>query len=363
MNLNRTSRLLCSLAVGITCQAVAQDQTPVSVTKPLLDANESRFQFTGTITSERVASLSPRVAGLVAKADAEMGYSAKAGDMLVGLDDALARMELREEELNLEAAEADLINSKRRLDEAVNLGDANFPRSERENRETTYRMAQIAVSRLETSVATQREIVERHRIIAPFDGMVAEKMAEVGEWVQTGNPVLRFVDTESLRLDVQVPQEELALVMGSDTVTVEIAGSGAKAFEAHIEARSPQVDSQTRTFQVRIQLDNSSPNVKPGMSAVAIFKPNSEDASVFITRDAILRTADGQVMVWVAESSGGGFKASRRIVQTGPTSGDFIQIVSGLQPSDQVIYQGNELLQEDQLVRIVESVIPIERER
>ncbi|MCH2615176.1 MAG: efflux RND transporter periplasmic adaptor subunit, partial [Opitutales bacterium] len=113
-----------------------------------------------------------------------------------------------------------------------------------------------------------------------------------GEGGQTRTPVLRFVDTVSLRLDVQVPEEELALVMGSDTVTVEIAGSGAKAFEAHIEARSPQVDSQTRTFQVRIQLDNSSPNVKPGMSAVAIFKPNSEDASVFITRDAILRTAD-----------------------------------------------------------------------
>ena len=84
----------------------------------------------------------------MAKADAEMGYSAKAGDMLVGLDDMLARMELREEELNLEAAEANLINSKRRLDEAVNLGDANFPRSERENRETAYRMALIAVSRL-----------------------------------------------------------------------------------------------------------------------------------------------------------------------------------------------------------------------
>ena len=99
------------------------------------------------------------------------------------------------------------------------------------------------------------------------------------------------------------------------------------------------------------------------MSAVAIFKPSSENASVFITRDAILRTADGQVMVWVAESNGGEFKASQRIVLTGPTSGDFIQIVSGLQPSDQVIYQGNELLQEDQAIRIVESVIPIERER
>jgi membrane fusion protein (multidrug efflux system) len=363
MNLNQTSRFVFTLMAGLACQAMAEDQTPVSVSKPLLDANQSRFQFTGTITSERVASISPRVAGLVAKANAEMGHSAKAGDMLVALDDTLARMELREKELNLEAAQAELINSKRRLDEAVNLGDANFPRSERENRETTYRMAQIAVSRLETLVETQREIVERHRIIAPFDGMVAEKMAEVGEWVQTGNPVLQFVDTDNLRLDVQVPQEQLALVMGSETVMVKIAGAGEKAFEAHIEARSPQVDPQTRTFQVRIELNKPSPNVKPGMSAVAIFKPSSEAASIFITRDALLRTTEGQVMVWVAESSGVGFKASRRIVQTGPTSGDYIQIVSGLQPDAQIIFQGNESLQEGQAIRIVESVIPVERQR
>ena len=222
-------------------------------------------------------------------------------------------------------------------------------------------MAQISVSRLETIVATQKEIVERHRILAPFDGMVVEKMAEVGEWVQTGNPVLRYVDTENLRLDVQVPQEQLALVMSADTVAVEIAGSGGDSFEAHIEARSPQVDPITRTFQVRIQLDNPSAKVRPGMSAEAIFKPSSDKASLFISRDALLRTADGQVMVWVAIQNGDGYLGSRRIVQIGETSGDFIEVVSGLRSSDQIIYQGNESLQEGQEIRIVKSVTPIAR--
>ena len=86
-------RLLCNLAVGIACQAVAQDK-PCIRNQAAFGCERIPFQFTGTITSERVASLSPRVAGPVAKADAEMGYSAKAGDMLVGLDDMLARMEL-----------------------------------------------------------------------------------------------------------------------------------------------------------------------------------------------------------------------------------------------------------------------------
>jgi len=361
MHLNATFRIVAGLAVGLLAQSLQAQQVPVSVSEPMVGASQSRFRFTGTITSERVAAISPRVAGLVAKADAEMGHAAKVGDVLVGLDDTLARMELREKELNLEAAKAELANAERRLEEAVNLGDANFPRSERENRETRFRMAEIAVSRLETIVETQKEIVERHSILAPFDGMVIEKMAEVGEWVQTGTPVLRYVDTKNLRLDVQVPQEQLDLVMGADKVAVEIAGSVKKAFEAHIEARSPQVDPITRTFQVRIQLDNPSANVRPGMSAEAIFRPSSDQASLFVLRDAILRSADGIVMVWVATKSGDSHLASRRVIQIGTTSGDYIEVISGLQPGDQVIYQGNESLQEGQDVRIVESVIPVVR--
>ena len=340
---------------------LSQGQTPVSVAQPLVESDQSRFRYTGTITSEREAELSPRVAGLVAKADKEMGHTANGGDLLVSLDDTLAKMDLQEKELNLEAAKAEWANAKRRYEEAVELGDANFPRSERENRETTYRMADIAVSRSQTMVETQSEIVERHRILAPFDGIVVEKKAEVGEWVQTGNPVLRFVDTKNLRLDIQVPQEQLPLIIGSKTVNVEIAGTNVNSFEAHIEARSPLIDPQTRTFQVRIRIDNPSHLVKPGMSAEAVFKPNSDEPTLFISRDALLRTADGEVVVWVADKQGEGSQASRRIVDTGSSSGDNIQILSGLKATDQVIYQGNELLQEGQEVHIVKSVTPIVR--
>ncbi len=337
---------------------ISQGQTPVSVATPLVETGQSRFQFTGTITSKREAELSPRVAGLVAKADKEMGHTANEGDLLVSLDDTLAKMDLQEKKLNLEAAKAELANAKRRYEEAVELGDANFPRSERENRETTYRMAAIAVSRSETMVETQSEIVERHRILAPFDGIVVEKKAEVGEWVQTGNPVLRFVDTQNLRLDIQVPQEQLPLVLSSQTVSVKIGGAN---FEAHIEARSPLIDPQTRTFQVRILIDNPSHLVKPGMSAEAVFKPSSDAPTLFISRDALLRTTDGEVVVWVAEKNGQGSQASRRIVKTGSSTGEHIQILSGLAAADQVIYQGNELLQEGQEIRIVKSVTPIIR--
>lgn len=333
-------------------------QTPVSVAKPVIETGQSRFRFTGTITSEREAEISPRVAGLVAKADKEMGHSAKEGDLLVSLDDTLATMDLRERVLNLDAAKTELANAKRRYEEAVELGDANFPRSERENRETTYRTAEIAVSRSQTMIETQREIVERHRIIAPFEGVVVEKNAEVGEWVQTGNPVLSFVDTRNLRLDIQVPQEQLNLILTSQTVMVDIAGTNGQPFEAQIEARSPKVDPQNRTFQVRIQINNPPSYVKPGMSAEALLNPSSKGSHLFISRDAILRTADAKVMVWVAKKDGPSTVASGRTVELGGSSGQYIEITKGLEAADDVIYQGNESLQEGQQIQIVDSIIP-----
>ena len=358
--LSKQLGLLALLFLGFSAN-LCLGQTAVSVAKPLSGAGDSRYVFTGTVTSDREAEISPRVAGLVATANAEMGFAAREGELLVSLDDTLAQMDLREKVLNLEASQAELANAKRRYEEAVELGDANFPRSERENRETTFRMAEIAVARNETMVETQREIVDRHQIIAPFEGVVVEKMAEVGEWVQTGNPVLRFVDTRNLRLDIQVPEKQLPLILKSKQVSVQIAAVAGGSFDAHIEARSPQVDSQTRTFQVRIRLDNPSALAKPGMSAEAVFQPNGENPSLFISRDALLRTAEGEVVVWVAQSSGGSTKASRRLVQIGASSGEQIEVLSGLETTDQIIYQGNELLQEGQEVRIVESVIPIIR--
>lgn len=351
---------LAMTSLGIPLH-ISQAQAPVSVASPIVESDQSRLRFTGTITSDREADISPRVAGLVATANKEMGHSAQEGDLLVSLDDTLAKMDLQEKELNLEAAKAELANAKRRFEEAVELGDANFPRSERENRETTYRMAEIAVSRMQTMVQTQAEIVQRHRIIAPFDGIVVEKQAEVGEWVQTGNPVLRFVDTRNLRLDIQVPEKQLTLISQSKTVKVDIPAVAGGSFEAHIEARSPLVDPKTRTFQVRIHLDNPDQLVKPGMSAEAVFMPNSDKPILFISRDAILRTADGEVVVWVAEKNGQSTQASRRVVDLGASSGDNIQVLSGLEESNQIIYQGNELLQDGQEIRIVESVTPITR--
>lgn len=347
--------LLTGLLLLASPTAHAQSAPPIVVERPETNAEPAVFRFSGTITAKREADLSPRVAGLVSVADAETGFAAQKDDVLVRLDDTLAKIELREQELALEAAHAERANAERRLNEAKELGDANFPRTERETRETAFRLSEVAVQQAANALQRQREIVERHQIIAPFDGIVVSKSAEVGEWVQTGNPVLHFVGTSELRLDIEVPQEQLNVVLQTQAVSVYLSKKSSQPISARIEARSPKVNPQTRTFMVRLALANPPENVKPGMSAEASFKPASVRDQLVISRDAIIRFGDGRTIVWVVQNNSGESHAKKREVELGNTRGNRIEVVSGLEKTDFVVVRGNESLQEDQLVRVTES--------
>ncbi|MCB1121122.1 MAG: efflux RND transporter periplasmic adaptor subunit, partial [Verrucomicrobiae bacterium] len=317
--LHRKSLFLLLATSFLLSNACLDAEVTVSVTEPIEDTSQARFRFTGTITSERSADISPRIAGLIAQADADFGFEAKKGDLLVRLDDTLAKIDLEGMKIDLEAAREELANTKRLLDEAVGLGDNNFPRTERENRETNFRKAQLTVERRVSAIEKQKEIVERHRIIAPFDGVVSAKLAEVGEWVQTGNPVVSFIDTKNLRLDLQVPQEQGNVVVNSKTAMVTVSGYDHLSFVANNEARSPAVDPKTRTFMVRIRLNSPPDYIKPGMAAEAVFQPRNDRPNLLITRDAILRSGDSEISVWVAENVSGEFRASNRVVVPGNT--------------------------------------------
>ena len=349
-------RLAALLFATTTCfLGYSQSATPVTAEIAQINAAPATFRYTGTITAKREAALSPRVAGLVSIANAEAGFEARKGDVLVSLDNTLAKIELAEQTFALEAANAERDNAERLLNEAKQLGDANFPRTEREARKTALRLAEVGVQRAAAAVQRQQEILERHQIIAPFDGVVVSKNAEIGEWVQTGNTVLHFISAKNLRLDIEVPQEQLDVILESPSVSVSLSGRNASLLTARIEARSPKVDPKTRTFMVRLALEKTPNTVKPGMSAEAVFQHQPDKPQLIISRDAIIRYGDGKTIVWAIETSKGESRATRREVTLGSTRGSLIEVLSGIAPDESFVVRGNESLQEGQAIVIVDS--------
>ena len=192
---------------------------PVRVMQPRAADFGEQFQLTGTLTADRAAGLSPRVDGLVREVKVDAGDRVEAGQLLVQLDDAVARHTLARVRAEAAEAEATAAEAQRLLDEGRRLAADKFiPASQVGTLEARLSQARAAADSARAAVAEQQELVRRHALPAPFAGVVSAKHAEAGEWVQRGDTVLDLVATDRVRLDLQVPQERFAALAGEATV-------------------------------------------------------------------------------------------------------------------------------------------------
>lgn len=335
-----------------TSAAVAQSAAPVAVTTPTEAPATQSMELTGSFVARRSARLSPRIAGLVAEVAVDAGDRVAAGEVLVRLDDRLAELEVAQAKAAVKEARAALSEAKRLRDEGRRLvRDRFLPESEVQSREAAVLMAEAAVAVSESEAATVSERLARHTVIAPFDGVVSRKLTEAGEWASTGVPVAELVGTDELWLDVRAPQESWPALADRAEVAVRADAFPNRPLEATVHARVPVNDPTARTFLVRLVISDPPPGVIPGMSARARFLLPRGGKVLNLPRDAIIRYPDGTTTVWIVTDG----KARESEVTVDRFVGDIAEISAGVGAGQQVVVRGNEVLTENQSVRIVDN--------
>jgi len=343
------------LLAALSAQVRAQDAAPVRVVPPQVGTVADVLTLTGTVTSARAAELSPRVSGLVARVHVDAGSRVAAGDVLIELDAALARLELERVKAAVHEGRIQREEAERVRDEARRLvADRNIPKSQADAAEAEARLAAAAVARLEAEQRQQEEVVARHRLLAPFDGVVARKRTEAGEWVATGTPVLELVAVEDVRVDVQAPQERYDDLRRGVSVEVRADAMPGHTLEGRVAAVVPVKDPASRTFLVRVEVPENDAELTPGMSVNVSFRLDRSRGAITVPRDAVIRQPDGSALVWVVIEEGGRRVAAPRRVELGRPMGDTIEVRSGLERDATVVVRGNETLREGEPVRILD---------
>lgn len=329
---------------------------PVHVVEAKIAPVVEILPLTGTVTSKRSAALSPRISGLVAKMNVDAGDRVFAGDVLLELDVVMAKLALNRAQAALNETRTSLKEAIRLSDEARDLAKSkNIPETTVQSRIADVEMKMAAVKTQEAEYKQQVEIVSRHTLIAPFDGVVSKKLTEVGEWVQTGTPVINLIATDQLRLDVQVPQEYFHLIREDSSVIVKFDAAPGKEFTSKVLTTVPVNSPNARTFLTRIMVDNTGDFIIPGMSAQAIFNIQLEQEALQLPRDATVQYPDGRSTVWIINESNGQFIASEQQVKLGRSMSNRVIVRKGLNPGSIVVVTGNETLQEGQVVQILEQ--------
>lgn len=349
-------RLLPLCIATLPALTLADDApVPVTVTQAKLLPVVSKLELTGTVTAKRQSRLSSRTSGLIMKLHVDAGSVVKTGDVLMELDDTQAKLALERLQVENEQATTELAEAKRQLEEVSALTKVGgFSKSEAETRQTAVRVKTAAVSRSEVQMREQKDIIARHQLLAPFDGVIRNKQTEEGEWVQTGTPVVELVETGDVLLDVQVPQEFYTRLASEVTVAVRLDALPQTELKATISTSTPVKDPVSRTFLLRLKLDDPKGLALPGMSARIVFRFRNETASIQVPRDAIVRTQDGGATVWSLEPDENGTGIVKaQSVTLGASSNDQAVIQEGLAQGTLVVLLGNESLREGQKVKVV----------
>lgn len=329
----------------------------VSVASASPAAFGERFSLSGTLTAERQARLSPHVDGLVSQVSVDAGDTVEAGQVLLELDPAIAQQVLLRTRAEAAEADAAVREAERLVAEARQLIDQRaIAATEVGARTAALDLARATAAAAHASVREQEEIIARHRLPAPFSGVVAEKFTEAGEWVQRGTPVLSLVATDRVRLDLRVPQERFGQIDGGARVRVFADTLDGTPLSASVGARVPVTDSGTRTFLLRLLVDDPEGRLLPGTSARAEISLAQADSSVMaISRDALLRQPDGSHSVYVVEDDDGRSVARRHTVQVlHDLDGRVAVAGGGVREGGQIVIRGNEALTDGQAVEVVE---------
>ncbi|NMR25778.1 efflux RND transporter periplasmic adaptor subunit [Pseudoalteromonas sp. NEC-BIFX-2020_015] len=324
--------------VNVVTQQVKQQQLAPKVT------------LTGSLKAQRHAQLSVLAEGVVTDIYAEAGQYLKQGEPLLALDSALIKAQLQANKAAVARAQVTVDDAKRRYTEAQSLSKQKlFAETELAQRYAAVKGAQASLLEAQANETYQQQLLVRHQLVAPFSGIIAKRMVNVGEWVTRGQSAFELVNNDKLWLDLYMPQEHFAAIDIETIVEVYLASRPNEAFTATVIAKVPVINITHRSFLLRLQLNNTG-DLQVGLSASAAvsLKPTAK-ASVVIDRDALLRHPDGGFSVFTVLEG----VAVRQSVQVGARMNSQVEVIEGLKAGQWVVTQGNELLQDGQAVKAI----------
>lgn len=213
-----------------------------------------------------------------------------------------------------------------------------------------------AIAQAAAAVSAQEAVVERiddqlakHTIRAPFAGWVVERFTEEGQWVARGGLVARIAELDHVEIEVQVPELAVgSLATGAD-VRLEIDAAPQQTWIGRVERIVPQADLLSRSFPVKVALDNlvvaGQPVLRGGLLARAWLPVGKTGPATVVPKDALV-LGGGSPLVFVVDPAGGPGAGTARSVPVAPgaaVAGN-VEVRGDLRPGQLVVVRGNERL-------------------
>ena len=304
---------------------------PVRVLKVESQRRMAVEEIVGTVRPKLSAAVSAKVSGGIEKMLVAPGQAVKAGELLV-------QLEAREIQARLDQATALREQTAKDLQRFQKLiADKAVTQQEFDAVQARQRMSAAAVTEAETQLGYTK-------ILAPFDGVITHKRADVGDLATPGRALLELENPAALRLEADVPEALLANLKLGDRLPVHIAALKAE-LSGSISEIAPAADAGSRTFLVKLDLPTTSGLRSGQFGRVAI--PVAEVNALRVPASAVVVRGQMELVFVVA-----GQQAQMRLAKTGKRLGSEIEIVSGMNSGETLVVEGAATLTDGQPLQV-----------
>lgn len=290
---------------------------------------------TTTLAPERAVDVVAKTSGLVTSLLVEEGDAVRAGQILAKLDEEELIIAMREAEIRAQ-------NMKRIFERTAEMFEKNLVAKQ------TYDDAKFNYETAQSQYENAKLRVEYTQIRSPIDGVVTERLIEVGQRVNQNQILFRVGDFDPLLARIFIPEKEMRKVHVGQAAEVLVEAAPDRKFTGVVSRISPIVDPASGTVKVTLEIRDRSGILRPGMFAnVNIITDTHENALVIPKKALILESERDEV--FVIENG-----VVRKVqVELGYREGERVEVLSGLSEGQMVVTVGQEGLRDGMPVRLV----------
>ena len=307
-------------------------------------------ELPGTVQAVSQATVRAKLAAEVRRVRVREGDRVRAGQTLAEFDTAQLRAQLAERTAALASAQAELAMAERTRNSNRELLKQNFISQNAFDASEGAYQTKLAAVALSQAQLEQTQIMLNDAIVrAPIAGLVAKRHVQPGEKVGFDSPLIQLVDLSDLEVQAQASLADIARIAPGMPASVAVEGLPGHGFVGRVERINPSAEPGTRAIHVYVSLANENSLLKAGMFARVRLTLAAERETPALPESAI-RGEGAQSYVWLLAGS----RLERRPVTLGARDerAHLVEVLSGLQPSDDVIATKFDNLQHGQPARL-----------
>lgn len=321
---------------------------PLVKTEAINSSNNHKSRsYSGEVKGRYESRLSFQASGKIIKRHVEPGSVVQTGDIIMELDPKDIQQSVNASSAIINSSKAQLSLAEKNLQRYQKLYEQQaISRIQLDNVQLQYEAALASFQQANAQYTQSGNMLNYTKIIADQTGVITSVQAEVSQVVQAGQPIVTLVQDKELEVEISVPENSILELQKSKSINVKLWALKENIIKGIIREVSPMADPITKTYNVRISLQNPPPNIRLGMTATVSVDQQANNA-IILPLASIYQTSD-QPHVWLIVDG----KTKLQPITPGKIVGDKVEILSGVNNNDVVVTAGIHKLYNGQAVRL-----------